>query len=69
MKHPFLASLIAGAIAPTLTVWATVIVSFTAMALTYLILMFYVFNTKELYLSLLKQFKRPQRLLMLNRAA
>jgi PST family polysaccharide transporter len=68
MKHPLLASLIAGAIAfgvklaiaPTLTVWATVIVSLTVMALTYLILMFYVFNTKELYLSVLKQLKRPK---------
>ncbi|MEP0769841.1 MULTISPECIES: MOP flippase family protein [unclassified Coleofasciculus] len=68
MKHPLLASLIAGAIAfgvklaiaPTLTVWATVIVSLAVMALTYLILMFYVFNTKELYLSVLKQFKRPK---------
>lgn len=66
VKQPLIASLIAGAIAfgvqfaigSSLPVWATAIISAIAMGLIYSLIMFYIFGAKELYSSVLQQFKR-----------
>ncbi|MFE1744019.1 lipopolysaccharide biosynthesis protein [Coleofasciculus sp. H7-2] len=66
VQQPLLASIPAGAIALTLKLtigsslpaWSTGIITSLAMALTYYLIMFHVFNAKELYLSVVSQFKR-----------
>ncbi len=68
IKPSFVASLIAGAvtlgvqflIAPSLPILATAIISTVVMALVYILLMVYVFKTKDLFLSVLQQFNDAQ---------
>ena len=67
VKHTFLASLLAGvaafgvkivAVASSVPVWATATICSLVLTSLYLIIMFYLFNKKAFYLSVLHEFKR-----------
>jgi O-antigen/teichoic acid export membrane protein len=66
VQQPFVASLLAGAIAsgsasqyaPSFPVWVEAILTSIVMVFGYALCMFYLFDAKDLYVSILRQFKR-----------